>query len=147
MLYSNFDTRDTGKPISRKLSIARERDRDIRGQRCLLVQNHVAVSSNSGVVTSGFTSFPVVLVAWQRDRDILVQRLEFAYSHVTNVTKLGVVTQNRPPCVSGVNFAVIAFSHSRQRQADFSETINRTRTRPRYTCQRCLLVQNHVTVS
>ena len=38
-----FDTRDRGNPISRKLSIARERDCDIRGQRCLLVQNHVTV--------------------------------------------------------------------------------------------------------
>ena len=65
------------------------------------------------MVTSGVTSFPAVLVAWQRDRDILVQRLEYAYSHVTNVTIVGVVAQNRPPCVSGVIFAVIAFSHSR----------------------------------
>ncbi len=40
----------------------------------------------SGVVTSGMTSFPVVLVAWQRDRDILVQRHEFAYNHVTKFT-------------------------------------------------------------
>ena len=43
------------------------------------------------------------------------------------------VAQNRPACVSGVIFAVIEFSHWRQRQADFSETINRTRMRPRYT--------------
>ncbi len=85
------------------------------------------------MVTSGTTSFPAVLVAWQRDRDILVQRLEYAYSHVTNVTIVGVVAQNRPPCVSRAIFAVIAFSHSRQRQADFSETIYRTRMRPRYT--------------
>ena len=77
-------------------------------------------------------SFPVVLVAWQRDRDIPVQRFEFAYSHVTNFTKVGVVLQTRPPCVSGLIFALIAFLHSRQRQADFSETINRTGMRPRY---------------
>ncbi len=79
------------------------------------------------------TSFQEVLVAWQRDRDILVQRLDFAYGHVTNVAKVGVVAQNRPPCVSGVIFAVIEFSHLRLRQADFSEIINRTRMRPRYT--------------
>ena len=85
------------------------------------------------MVTSGITSFPVVLVAWQRDRDILVQRFEFAYSHVTNVTKVGVVAQTRPPCVSGVIFAPIEFSHWRQREAYFSETINYTRMRPRYT--------------
>ena len=78
------------------------------------------------------TSFPVVLVARQRDRDIVVQRLEFAYNHVTNVTKVGVVAQNLPPYFSGVIFAPIEFSHSRQRQADFSETINRTQMRPRY---------------
>ncbi len=59
------------------------------------------------MVTSGVTSFPVVLVAWQRDRDILVQRLEFAYHHVTNVTKVGVVAQNRAPFVSGVIFAAV----------------------------------------
>ena len=93
----------------------------------------MTVFQNLGVVTSGFTSFPEVLVAWQRDCDILVQRLEFAYNHVTDVTKVGVVAQNRPTSVSGVIFAVIAFSHWRQRQADFSETINRTRMRPRYT--------------
>ena len=46
---------------------------------------------------------------------------------------MGVVTQNQPPSVSGVIFAVIEFSHWRQRQADFSETINRTRMRPQYT--------------
>ncbi len=85
------------------------------------------------MVTSGLTSFPIVLVAWQRDRDILVQRLVFVYSHVTNVTKMGVVAQNRPPCVPGVIFAVITFSHSRHREADFSETINCTQMRPRYT--------------
>ena len=79
------------------------------------------------------TSFPVVLVTWQRDRDILVQRYEFAYDHVTKLAQVGVVTQNQRPCVSGVIFAVIEFSHWRQRQADFSETINRTRMRPRYT--------------
>ncbi len=60
------------------------------------------------MVTSGFTSFPVVLVAWQRDCDILVQRLDFAYSHVTNVRKVGVVSQNPPASVSGVTFAIIA---------------------------------------
>ncbi len=88
---------------------------------------------DSGMVTSGCTSFPVVLVALQRDRDILVQRLEFAYSHVTNVTKVGVVAQNRSPSVSGVIFAPIANSHWSQRQAELSETINCTRMRPRYT--------------
>ncbi len=46
---------------------------------------------------------------------------------------MGVVAQTRPPCFSGVIFAPIEFSHWRQRQADFSETINRTRMRPRYT--------------
>ena len=46
---------------------------------------------------------------------------------------MGVVAQNRPASVSGAIFAVIAFSHWRQRQADFSEIINRTRMRPRYT--------------
>ncbi len=46
---------------------------------------------------------------------------------------MGVVAQNQAPSVSGVIFAIIEFSHSRQRQADFSETINRTRMRPRYT--------------
>ncbi len=46
---------------------------------------------------------------------------------------MGVVAQNQPASVSGVIFAVIEFSHWRQRQADFSETINRTRMRPRYT--------------
>ena len=66
--------------------LAREWDRDILGQRCLLVQNHVTDFKNSGVVASGMTSFPVVLVAWQRDRDILVQRHEFAYNHVTKLT-------------------------------------------------------------
>ncbi len=78
------------------------------------------------------TSFPVVLVAWQRDRDILVQQLELPYSHVINVTKVGVVGQNRPVSVSGVIFAVIEFSHSRHREAYFSETIDRTQMRPRY---------------
>ena len=78
------------------------------------------------------TSFPVVLVAWQRDRDILGQRVVFVYSHVTNLRKVGVVAQTRPPCFSGVIFARIEFSHWRQRQADFSETINRTQMRPRY---------------
>ena len=133
LLWSNFHTGDRGKPISRKLSITREWDRDIRGQRCLLVQNHVTDFQNSGVVTSGMTSFPVVLVAWQRDRDILGQRLEFAYSHVTNLTKVGVVAQTRSPCVSGVIFAPIEFSHWRQREADFLETINYMQMRPRYT--------------
>ena len=103
--HSNFDPRDWGKPISRKISILREWDRDIRGQRCVLVPNHVTEFANSGVVTSCLTSFSAVLVAWQRDRDILVQRLEFVYSHVTHVTKVGVVAQNRPPCVSGAIFA------------------------------------------
>ena len=46
---------------------------------------------------------------------------------------MAVVTQNQPVSLSGVIFAVIKFSHWRQRQADFSETINRTRMRPRYT--------------
>ena len=46
---------------------------------------------------------------------------------------MGVVAQTRPPCFSGVIFAPIEFSHWRQRQADFSETINYTRMRPRYT--------------
>ncbi len=78
------------------------------------------------------TSFPVVLVAWQPDRDILGQRLEFAYNHVTNVIKVGVVAQNRPAFVSGVIFALIAFSHWRHREADFSENIIPTRMRPLY---------------
>ena len=43
------------------------------------------------------------------------------------------LAQNQPASVSGVIFALIEFSHGRQRQADFSETINRTRIRPRYT--------------
>ena len=43
------------------------------------------------------------------------------------------LAQNRPASVSGVIFAVIEFSHWRQKQADFSETINRTRMRARYT--------------
>ena len=62
------------------------------------------------MVTSGFTSFPVVLVAWQRDRDILVQRLDFAYSHVTKIRKVGVVAQSGrgPASISGVTFAIIA---------------------------------------
>ncbi len=77
----------------------------MRGQRCVLVPNHVTEFANSGVVTSCLTSFPAVFVAWQRHRDILAQRLEFVYSHVTHVTKVGVVAQNRPPCVSGGIFA------------------------------------------
>ena len=60
------------------------------------------------MVTSGITSFPVVLVAWQRDGDILVQQREFAYNHVIEMRKVGVVAQNRPPSVSGVTFAVLA---------------------------------------
>ena len=76
---------------------------------------------------------PPKAFGWQRDRDILLQRLQFAYSHVTKVTKVGVVAQNQPASVSGVISAVIEFSHWRQRQADFSETISRTRMRPRYT--------------
>ncbi len=63
------------------------------------------------MVTSGFTSFPVVLVAWQRDRDILVQQLDFVYSHVTKIRKVGVVAQNRPASISGVTFAIIQFSN------------------------------------
>ena len=85
LLHSIFGTGHQGKPISRKISIAREWDRDIRGQRCLFVQNHVTAFQNSCPVTSEFTSFPEVLVAWQRDRDILVQRLDIVYSHVTKV--------------------------------------------------------------
>ena len=45
---------------------------------------------------------------------------------------MGVVAHTRPPSFSGVIFAPIEFSHWRQRQADFSETINRTQMRPRY---------------
>ena len=80
------------------------------------------------MVTSGYTSFPEILVAWNRDRDILGQRLDFAFSHVTNVQKVGVVVQNRLVSVS-------SFHHwlSRLRQTHFSENINRTRMRPRYT--------------
>ena len=85
LLHSIFGTGHQGKPISRKISITREWDRDIRGQRCPLVQNHVTSFQNSCAVTSGITSFLEVLVAWQRDRDILVQRLDFVYSHVTKV--------------------------------------------------------------
>ena len=44
---------------------------------------------------------------------------------------MGVVSQTRPPCFSGVIFAPIEFSHWRQRQADFSETIKEASLRPR----------------
>ncbi len=50
---------------------------------------------------------------------------------MTNVRKVGVVAQNLPPSVSEETFAVVL--HSRLKEADFSENINRRRMRPRHT--------------